>query len=469
MKKILLGVCTVAVAAALICPKIVAIDVESNINNIVKKVNDLPGYTATVSELNSSWFSTDAMVKVSLDASAFGPDFPIGDISELAVDLKVNASHGPVLMTEDHSLGLLSLNIDYVNESLRDFVNWSVDQPIYNVQVHTNLLGNTTYKDIIEPFTVKDEAEDLDITFEGYQGSGILHSDSVEYLGKSKNTIINTKDARIIFGELTADMKVFTSFKNMFESSIYDSDTKISVSSVNANSDAMEPIFTAQNIYMDVVSEVNKESDLASIDITYGVDDVNVDGFQANDMALAIEINNISKEFIDAYQEYMSTLSKVPAEEQQAKLLEFMETNALSFLKVEPEMNISSLRGTLEQGSFEGSMNTSLTGITEMPAKVEDQVFWLSHLLSDGKVKGDKAVIEYLAAQALKTQLSQNPQAADMTPEEMNQMAIGQTSQLLQTLVDQGLLILNDDGYLTTFKFKGMEFTINDNPIPLPF
>ena len=68
----------------------------------------------------------------------------------------------------------------------------------------------------------------------------------------------------------------------------------------------------------------------------------------------------------------------------------------------------------------------------------------------------------------MESQLKQNPQTAEMSAEEIEQIAMQQAPQFLQNFVQQGLLVSNDKQYSTTFALKDKALTINDKPIPLP-
>lgn len=471
MKKLLLSLGAISVGAALITPKIIASNVQTNINTIVEQVNALPGYNASVSELHSAWFDTNAKVLVSFDMAGLGADLP-AEASEkfenLAVEIAVNASHGPILMAGEHSFGLANISIAVANEELRKHINWANNLPLYGVESHIDIFGNTSYTDNIQAFTVVEQEEGVDINFAGYQGSGAFENGEWQYTGQSNNTIIKTENGDVVIGAMDVDMTVASSFIDMMKSGFYDSDSSFTIRSINFEDDNSENKVLANNIYIKANSKINTEKNTGDIGITYGLDSLTTADFKAEDVALAIEINNISQAFIEAYQQNVNELSVGTEAEIQAKLLQFAETHLLSLLKAEPEMNVTSLRGTLAQGTFDSSINTRLAGIDALPDLLTDVQFWLSHALANGQLRGDKAVIEYLAAKVMESQLKQNPQTAEMSAEEIEQIAMQQAPQFLQNFVQQGLLVSNDKQYSTTFALKDKALTINDKPIPLP-
>jgi uncharacterized protein YdgA (DUF945 family) len=116
-----------------------------------------------------------------------------------------------------------------------------------------------------------------------------------------------------------------------------------------------------------------------------------------------------------------------------------------------------------------GTMHSSLVNVSALPTPIEDQQFWFSHALINGKITGDKAVIELFAKQFMKKQLQTNPQTQDMTTEEIDKMAAQQVPQMLNMLVEQGLLVVTDTHYTTDYILKDSQFKVNEKLIPLPF
>jgi len=64
--------------------------------------------------------------------------------------------------------------------------------------------------------------------------------------------------------------------------------------------------------------------------------------------------------------------------------------------------------------------------------------------------------------------LQGNPQAQDMTAEEIDQIAIQQVPQMLSMLTEQGLLVATETHYTTDFMLKDSQFKVNEKLIPLP-
>lgn len=468
MKKLVLSACSIAVAAALITPKMVASQVETQLNQIVEEINSAHGYKANISALQSNWFSTTGNIRVTIDIEDFSAQDVQKELDDFYLDFEIDAQHGPILTQAENGFGLVNMSVALKHEKLREYLTWSNEQPLYGATVFTDIMGNTSYKDAIEAFTVSDDEQAINVKFEGYQGKGIFNNNTLSYEGKSKPTSFSVDQVDMFIGEIDVNMVATASFTEMLQTGLYDSESKMTVETFTFNDKAKDVGGKLDKIYFEALSKVNDEKQAANITVTYGVGSIEADQFKAQDVELALEINNISKAFVTAYQDNAQMFSQGSEAEIQANIMKFAQENLLSLLAAEPQINITSLRATLEDGAFESHLNTSLNGITQLPDIAQDPMFWLPHVLANGEIKGSKAVIERFAALAMESQIRSNPQAANMSEEQIKQIAAQQVPQILQTFVQQGFIIENEAGYQTNFNFKDKALTVNNNPIPLP-
>jgi hypothetical protein len=468
MKKLALSICGLTVAAALITPKMVSNKVENQINNIVKEVNDAYGYKATVSNLESNWFSTTGQVRITIDIEQFNVQDAPAELEDTYLDFNIQAQHGPILTNGESIFGLFNMSIAASHDKLRKYLTWSERSPIYGIEMFTDITGNTSYKDVIQAFTISDTENSLNIKFEGYQGAGTFTDGALTYQGTSNESNITVNNVNMNIGEIKMSMEADVTIADLFQTTLYDSDSKISIKSITLKDESTTLDAKLDNIYIGAISTVDNVNDSGSIAVIYGVDTIVANDFNAKDVALALEINNISKAFVTAYQENTKIFTEGTEEEIQGNILKFAQENLLAFFKAEPQINITSLRATLDKGTFESHINTSIVGISQVPTLMENPMFWLPNFLANGEVKGSKAVIEYIAAITVESQIKADPQAENMTEEQIKQIAAQQTPQFLQGLIQQGFIIESQSGYQANFVFKDKVLTVNDKLIPLP-
>ncbi len=304
--------------------------------------------------------------------------------------------------------------------------------------------------------------------FSGYQGNGQYNGQDLTYQGNVAKLTATSNEGDFSMNNFTVDMLVNASLEEIFNNNFYDSATTVNFSSINFNNNESE-IINLTDLYVSASLLLNKAEKLANIQVAYGVKAADVNEYQVQDLALELAINNISGQFIKAYQDFSQTLSDSSAEDMQEKMFNFTQENLLLLLSAGPEINITSLRGTFPEGKMNGTMHTSLVNVSALPTPIEDQQFWFSHALMNGEITGDKAVIELFAEQFMKKQLQANPQTQDMTTEEIDKMAAQQVPQMLNMLVEQGLLVVTDTHYTTDYILKDSQFKVNEKLIPLPF
>lgn len=468
MKKTLSIVIIIILSIGLVAPKLVGNQFSTTLNVIAEKMNNTPGYTVEIQTINSHWFSTDALVTLSLDTTHLTglSDPALSD--DYSVVFEVNAQHGPFLFNEKSNLAWLSWTANVDGETLRKNLDWSDNTDFFRANGLIDLLGDYDYQDTVTAFTANITDNNVNLMFSGYQGNGQYNGQDLTYQGNVAKLTATSNEGDFSMNNFTVDMLVNASLEEIFNNNFYDSATTVNFSSINFNNNESE-IINLTDLYVSASLLLNKAEQLGNIQVAYGVKAADVNDYQVQDLALELAINNISGQFIKAYQDFSQTLGNTSAENMQEKMFNFTQENLLLLLSAGPEINITSLRGTFPEGKMNGTMHSSLVNVSALPTPIEDQQFWFSHALINGKITGDKAVIELFAKQFMKKQLQTTPQTQDMTTEEIDKMAAQQVPQMLNMLVEQGLLVVTDTHYTTDYILKDSQFKVNEKLIPLPF
>ncbi|WP_444895010.1 YdgA family protein [Microbulbifer sp. EKSA008] len=468
MKKVLSVLLPAAVLTGIVGPKIVGAQLESSIDEILATANKNSAYTVEVKNMDSSWFSTQATFLVSMDVNAFA-DIPVtSELESFSVEVDFSASHGPFRFGEHAGFGWLGWTLEVAGDQLREHLVWAEEAPFYQVHGNMKALGSYYYNDSITPFTTDVEDQKTQLTFSGFQGRGQYQDEQLTYQGSADSLTVTSELRDFKVERLTMDMTMPSSLEAMFESTFYDSDTTINFGAVKLNDREQNENIDIADLYIKASTELNPENQLGNMQVAYGTKKVDIAEFHGEDLALELEVTNISQEFLKSYQDFAVSLNKLPTEEATTKTMEFMSENLLSLVAGEPQLNITSLRGTFPQGSFNSNLHTSLVGISALPEQPLDPAFWLSHTLVDGELSGDKAVIEFIAVQVMKAQLKNNPQTQGMSEEQLEQIAAQQVPTILASLEQQGLLVSTNDGYISNVSLKDSELKVNEKPMPLP-
>lgn len=472
-KTVILGIFIGAIG--LIGPKIIGSGVNEKIDDFVGALNKTPGYEATIVSSQSSWFSTVATVKIGLDPSASWYVTASPEAAEFFEDFSittyVTAQHGPLLTLNGLGLGLLALKAQVDEATLRDYLAYSEDERLYSLLINIGLLGSASYTDEVQAFNVVDGSDTADskpLSFSGWSGGGTMSASHLDYRGQMDSLTMPQDGNSALFQiqSVSLAMNVDDSWANMIAGAFYDSSFEFVIGSIIVGSPMKSGTkVRVENIIMDGVSEKSDDGELMDMAINYGIETIASEGFNAKDLVLNTEFNNLEKSFFTAFQD----ASVDPSEIEQ--MTEVLKSSLLPQLQASPEFNITEMSGSVGNGSFSGKMLMKITGVDSLPAVPEDPGFWLSKAGVDSAITVDKAMALWVAEKMLISQLQGDAQTADqMTNKETKDLAVQQAGTMIETFSQQGMVIVNDEGnYTMTFTLTDGQATLNGNPMPLPF
>ncbi|NRA61730.1 MAG: DUF945 family protein [Psychrobium sp.] len=468
MKKILLPLSALLLIAG-IAPKVISTQIESALNEAVVGINNTPGYKATLNNLNSGWFSTDANIDIALNLAAMSPQ---GKAMQEQLDLKVNiafeAAHGPIIFGQHSGLGWAGWSATVQGDNLRDKAVWAKETPLYVLTSHMGIFGKQNFSDVLTPLS---NIKDSEITFDfsGFNGKGSYSGDGLVYQGKASTINMNSTEGSVKITDATISMDYKATFEEMIEAGFYDSNAKFNIATMHINNPATSDSIKMRDLYMIIATALSNDKSKGNMSMLNGVKSIDVNDFHGDDLAMDIEFNNINVAVMKAWQAHSRSFGDIDPLKMQQQTMAFFTKELLNLLISEPQINITSLRATLTQGTFTSNMHTSLLGVDTLPNNLQDPVFWLSHMLMNGKVHGDKAVIEHLATQMMKQQMTGDTRGQNMTDDEINDMANKQTLGMLNMLVQQGMVSADETHYTSVLKLEDKKFTVNGKAIPLPF
>jgi uncharacterized protein YdgA (DUF945 family) len=250
----------------------------------------------------------------------------------------------------------------------------------------------------------------------------------------------------------------------MLDSVFYNSDANITFGSIVLDMPVDGLALDMENFVLDMNSTTKEDGALMDIGMDYLVDSVSAPNFEAKDLVVKTEINNLEKVLFETLQ----SLSDDPMKMQEV-MGDIMTTKLLAQLKTNPEVNITELSGTINDGVMNAKFLSKLQGIEEMPAMMEDPSFWLSKAVVDADVKMDKTMAMWVGTQVVASQMAADPSTAGMTDAEIQDMASQQVEGMLGMFAAQGMLVVNEEGgYEMAFTMEDGQATLNGNPMPLP-
>ncbi|MDP5029306.1 DUF945 family protein [Paraglaciecola sp.] len=470
MQNFLKGAIAVAVIAGVAAaPKLIGLSVVENLNAHIAQINEIPSYQASIKEVHSTWFTTTAVIDVALSV----PELDAEMQEALTFQLDFSAQHGPILMGEQIGIGREAWSISYQGDSLREKLDFAAEQALYRFNAKTSLLGATSISDRVLPFNVTiKEFQEISMRFSGYQGSGEIQGKHINYLANIEKMSIDGDGKHASIDNIQFDTSIDATLDQIFSGEVYDSIVKVSIAAMNFK-DEQDATMTSNvtNTVITAESDADQANKLFHILSSYSVESYQVMGSEGQNLHLNIDMNNISTDFLKAYQNQMQEVMQNPQSDPaatQEQLLAFMDENLLDLLIASPELNIAQLSGTIDQGNFSAQLFTKLVNITALPDNMLDTAYWLSHIQASTNIELEQNIAEMVAKLVLKSQLQGNPQMAQATPEELDEIAMQQAPMILQNLAQQGLLQTTANGYKLVAELKDSQATLNGNPIPLP-
>lgn len=460
MKKVLLiGAAIIAIAIA--TPKFLATPINQKIEALVKKVDSIPGYEVSVVERSSGWFTSSANISVTIDINTIpSPDQHGSDLLEANGHLTLNVQHGPILFANGFSLGLAAWSIETDKTLLRDALSYSDSESLYSIQGNTGFSGDTQYSDSIASFS---STEDIQITFSGWSGKGLISTNDSHYSGITDSIAISNTETSSDIKKLAVEIQLDDNWLTILENPIYNSTGKLAIDAINITPSGQQAI-TLDDFIVDFETQKNAPETLANMMINYGFKQLKTPTLSASNFVLAIEIKNIEKEFLKAYQNIANN-----PEDLDAQLQSIVENNLLTQLQASPEININELSVNIDNKAFSGNLLTKIENIDALPAQLSDYTFWVQHTKASTTIKLNKALAFIVGKSVLFSQLSNNLHFQAMPASQQQEIIESQIKGILNGLISQGVLIEKGETYEADLRLEKGQAVINGQPTLLPF
>jgi len=469
MKKVLIFVVVLVLAAVLIGPKIVSVQLANGIQNAVNAVNKNPAYTASVISIQSGWFNTQALVTVSMDipdmSGMTGQSPPV-----FSVNIEVTGSHGPFIINNGFAIGWLRTVVQTQSSELPAGLVLSNADNLYKFEGLTGIFGTTTYQDAIAALTYIDPETQGKVNFTGLQGKGELSNSKVMYNAVSRGLSMNVENIlNFDVQGLALSIESGESIATMMSQGLYDSNSRISASTMIFDDLSKGTQVRVTDTELEGLTRYDKSSDLGSITITSKVAQIDATKMQLSDLLSVIEINNIQAKFLLAYQDFSNKMiENIPNPEQvQIDLDTFISTYLLDQLTAKPEYNFSNISGKINGSEFSGNILVSIAELTQLPRSLEDTAFWMQNAVVTSAMLVEKNAAKFIAATMMARQLSMNPNFAALSEQEQAAIISQQVQGTLEGLVQQGMVTREGDNYRIAFSLQEGVAMLNDNQIPL--
>jgi hypothetical protein len=468
LKKIIITSATMTLAALLIAPKFIGNTLQSQLDEVVIALDKHPIYGAEVISYQRGWFHSQGEIALSIkvnDVLAAQQGVPLAQADNPTVIASFSVNHGPVYAGDAIGVGRAHFVIDIPGNEFREHLQWDADTPFYHNEGAIGLFGGLSYDDVVPSFAAELEEQDLAVSFSGYEGTARSEGDAIHYEGITTMLSMQLEAATITLSDLDINMTTYGDVMAAINGEIFESDAQVAIDTLTLEG---EESVALNDMLLSSSSTLSEDGKLASVNLDYAIASLVADDFTANDLSIGIAANNLDTDFIKAYQKFNNETLSTSVLALPEKVETLVENHLLSFLTASPEFNITSLSGTFPEGTLDAHLNSKVVNVDALPAALDDASFWLKHMAADSRIKADKAVAQWMVTSYVTSQLMATPQAQGLTPEELNAVVAQQVPMVLQTFVQQGILVENDESYEAELVLKDGNASVNGTTVPIP-
>ncbi len=469
MKKFSLIFCGFLVVVLLIGPKLSGWMLTKYLDNLAQRLDDIPGYTASIDQIKNDWFSSQASLNIQFEFNELQNQQFTTDANTFAIKIPINAQHGPIIISPSFAFGLATFQS---NISLQDRIEGLLindeEQTIYSMSGIVNLVGTTIFSTKVPGLTFVEPDSLATYTQTEWTGEGVMGSDVMSFeTTTALNASMQANDVKFLeVNGISLDYSAEVGLMQIYEQVLYDGQFSFVVDSIGFEHPETDEKIDVKNIALRMTTTFDEAQKKGNFSITNDVAIIKSGEFLLENMSVTYAINNVNQRFIKAYQTLADRMLSDPTHAQD-NMQSFLAQELLPQLQANPELNISTLYASINESTIEGHLNSKLTGINVLPPTLEDPTFWMQHAEVDGNLQVQNQAAVFLAELLIKTQLSNNPQFNALSETQQQQIISQQATATLQNLVQSNVVAKTEDGYEVVLNLNEGSLSLNGTQIPL--
>ncbi|WP_321389682.1 DUF945 family protein [Emcibacter sp.] len=459
-------------------------------------ISEIPGYALTIREYDQGWFSSRALITYGFDQHMLDileqseqkseMDQMMLELFRTGAEFEVDIAHGPVTFQNGISFALLSADGSlkgFDTDGYRDFQAQAAVPGFLNVEAEVSYLGATTLDMTSPKFTAvvtNDKGQEITITSGGLATKTTFSADITHY---------DTEGEMPLF-TVTGTGETFILKKLSFEGSgdkvndfiwLGEGETELGELSLTGPQGS----FVASNFEIEYDLEQAGDNNidfgmtLRLPQFLFAPDDNKITGLDLKDILVDMSLNRLDEGALTDYVKGIKQLTNnmnvgSPEEQQQIQMqtLQVINDAGRRLLLNSPELDIRELAFKMDGGSFDGD------GMVKINAEGLDNAMILSmpgeltkRLDLDLTARFDQPLAEAFVLMGMKKQMAATGiDMGFMPPEQLKEAVSIQTSLMLQTYAQQGLIVAGEEKntYQTRIQIKDGQQMVNGKAIQLP-
>jgi uncharacterized protein YdgA (DUF945 family) len=226
------------------------------------------------------------------------------------------------------------------------------------------------------------------------------------------------------------------------------------------------PVFEANQFSVASNVGIDDAGALMSMQVSYGLDSMRVEDIDVTAAKLGVGVSNIDIAAVQAYTAAASDLASTGGAGNPSAMLAALAPQIERALAAGPSLTLDPMTFRVDGEPFDGRIQLA-TNTARLPQagtlNFDNPLLLLGLLNTDAEVRLSKPLAQRLAMLASQMQLAYND---SIPPDQLEYMAEAQAGLLLVTLIGQGVLVEDNDGYRSALRFADGALTLNGNPLP---
>ncbi|WP_138380214.1 YdgA family protein [Luteithermobacter gelatinilyticus] len=453
-------------------------------------ISDIPGYALVIKDYEQGWFTSHVVFNFGFDAHTIeimeeseaqnDAERVLLDLLKAGADFEATVAHGPVTFQNGLNFALLSLEgrlKDIDSQLYQDFRKLAGVPNFLNF--HTVIAYNgVTTADVTSPAfkaaLPTNQEQQITIESGGLTSHTTVNADVTHYVTEAKMPLFKFEatEGGIMLKDMYLSMQA-----DRLNDYLWLGQGETEIGEITALV-AGKSSFSLKNLK--TTHEINRESDdtlQASLKMT--LSQAGAGGNNVTDGILDLTFNRLDIDGLTRYVEEIQAISlteddqpPLTEEEIAQKTMDIISRTGFLLAQRSPEMSINSLKFKFGEGNFAGIGTVALKG--EGLKKLEtlnDPQTLLSRLAVDLTAGFDQALAEAIVTIGMKQQMAGTGIDMSHLPEEQLQQAVNiQTTLMLQTYVNQGLIVVDEENglYNAHIEIKNGQQLINGKPLDIP-
>lgn len=443
---------------------------ESALHNYADQISTRPGYNAELSDFRHGLLSSSARFRVDMDTDMILAGLepaqreqmgPVIEAMKQGLPFRVDIFQGPLVFRNGLFAGLFKAEF-----TLGDEVEWARE-----------------LRDTLERDSIMDN--ELRMGFTG-QGSGYLRMDpfregdnvfggmQIDYQladfgshvsaqGEISPSTFSNDD-----GTLRMGLSSFSSSGELSDDFINDGDFNVHISSIETIAQD-RTMFDLRDLRLDFDASIDEDNE-DRFSMHYRIDVEGIEGDALEQPITGIQFDmallNLDRSAFNEF--YRNSVASSDMEDPFAAQMLMMEA-ASRLLEGDPALRISNI--AFEQGP---DINMTLSGALSFGEDVgnvgnaQNPFMLLDHLIVDLDLQFTPGFFSTVSESYVDGQMA----GLEMEPafiEQMREQQLQQHRTFLQQLVQAGMIAFDGDRYSIVLAMEDGQFTVNGNPMPLPF